>query len=198
MSPRAGLDTHTLVLAAAELADEKGIGEVSLAALAAKLGVRSPSLYNHVNGLQGLRTLLAIYGLEQLYSAMSGASQGLAGDDAVHAMGQAYIDFARRHPGLYETTLQAPDPGNTALEEAGEQILSLILHILSGYGLGEEGELHAVRGLRSILHGFAALENKGGFGMPLDTGVSITRLIRTFIAGISCMDPEQEDQCNSQ
>lgn len=35
---RAGLDTQTLVLAAAELADEHGIEEVTLAALAAKLG----------------------------------------------------------------------------------------------------------------------------------------------------------------
>lgn len=62
MSPRAGLDTRTLVLAAAELADERGMGEVTLASLAAKLGVRSPSLYNHVNGLAGLRTLLAVHG----------------------------------------------------------------------------------------------------------------------------------------
>lgn len=187
MSPRAGLDTQTLVLAAAELADEKGMEEVSLAALAARLGVRSPSLYNHVDGLSGLRTLLAIHGLEQLYNAMSDASQGLAKDDAVHAMGQAYVEFARRHPGLYETTLKAPDQGNRALEEAGEQILSLILHVLSEYKLGQEGELHAVRGLRSILHGFAALENKGAFEMPLDTGISLSRLISTFIAGISCM-----------
>lgn len=37
---RAGLDTHTLVLAAAELADAQGVQEVTLAALAAKLGVR--------------------------------------------------------------------------------------------------------------------------------------------------------------
>lgn len=187
MSPRVGLDTRTLVLAAAELADEQGMGEVTLASLAAKLGVRSPSLYNHVNGLAGLRTLLAVHGLEQLHTAMTKASEGITGDAAVHAMGQAYVDFARQHPGLYETTLQAPDQGNTALEEAGEQILSFILHVLSGYGLGEEGELHAVRGLRSILHGFASLENKGGFGLPLDLGISLSRLIDTFIAGISCM-----------
>lgn len=55
MSPRAGLDTQTLVLAAAELADEYGMEGVTLALLAAKLGVRSPSLYNHVNGLKELR-----------------------------------------------------------------------------------------------------------------------------------------------
>ncbi|WP_379152151.1 TetR/AcrR family transcriptional regulator [Paenibacillus sp. sgz5001063] len=187
MSPRAGLDTHTLILEAAGIADEQGIEGVTLAALAARLGVRSPSLYNHINGLQGLRSLLAVHGLELLFTAMSAAVDGLRGDSAVHAMGQAYVDFARQRPGLYETTLRAPEEGNPELEKASEQVLSLIIGVLSGYELGTEGELHAVRGLRSLLHGFAALENKGGFGMPLDTNVSLSLLISTFIAGIHSM-----------
>ncbi|MNI01203.1 Bacterial regulatory protein, tetR family [compost metagenome] len=187
MSPRAGLDTHTLVLAAAEIADEQGIEEVTLAALAARLGVRSPSLYNHINGLQGLRSLLAVHGLELLNAAIAAASEGLKGDAAVYAMGQAYVDFARKHPGLYETTLRAPEEGHSELERASEQVLSLIIGLLSCYGLDAEGELHAVRGLRSLLHGFAALENKGGFGMPLDTNISLNWLISTFIAGIRSM-----------
>ncbi|WP_342478212.1 WHG domain-containing protein [Paenibacillus sp. FSL H7-0350] len=184
---RAGLDTHTLVLAAAELADEYGIEEVTLAALAAKLGVRSPSLYNHINGLAGLRTLMAVYGLEQLYEVISEATEGLSGEAAVHAMSQAYIRFTRAHPGLYTTTLQAPEPGDTALEAAGGKILSLIIQLISAFGLDEEGNLHAVRGLRSILHGLSTLEHQGGFGMPLDLNVTLTRLINTYIAGIRCM-----------
>ncbi|MNC62351.1 hypothetical protein D3C75_1123660 [compost metagenome] len=63
-------------------------------------------------------------------------------------------------------------------------MLSLIIRLLSGYELDAEDELHAVRGLRSLLHGFAALENKGGFGMPLDTNISLNWLISAFIAGI--------------
>lgn len=184
MSPRAGLDTHTLVLAAAEIADEQGIEEVTLAALAARLGVRSPSLYNHINGLQGLRSLLAVHGLELLNAAIAAASEGLKGEAAIHAMGQAYVDFARKHPGLYETTLRAPEEGNSELVRASEQVLSLIIRLLSCYELDAEDELHAVRGLRSLLHGFAALENKGGFGMPLDTNISLNWLISAFIAGI--------------
>jgi AcrR family transcriptional regulator len=180
-------------MAAAELADAEGIEEVTLAALAAKLGVRPPSLYNHINGLAGLRTLLALYGLEQLYDAMSAATEGSSGDAAVQAISRAYIDFARRRPGLYETTLRAPEQGDTALEAAGQKVLSLIIQALAGYNLGEEGSLHAVRGMRSILHGFAALENKGGFGLPLDLNVSLTRLIRTYIAGIRCMGPAAEE-----
>lgn len=191
---RAGLDTRTLVLAAAELADTQGLEEVTLSALAAKLGVRPPSLYNHINGLAGLRTLLAIHGLEQLYEAMSAAAEDVEGEAAVHAMSQAYVGFTRRHPGLYETTLRAPEQGDSALEAAADRILSLIIQVLSTFDLDEEGVLHAVRGLRSILHGFSALESQGGFGMPLDLNVSFTRLIRTYIAGIRCMGPGEDER----
>lgn len=160
MSPRAGLDRRTLVIRAAEIADDEGMEGVTLAALAAKLGVRSPSLYNHINGLQDLRNELAIYGLEQLFTSMSKAAEGLIGDAAVLAIGQAYVDFARSRPGLYETTLRAPEQANTELELAGNRILDFIIHVMKDYQLDEEGELHAVRGLRSILHGFASLEQR--------------------------------------
>lgn len=187
MSPRAGLDKQTLVITAAEIADNDGVEGITLAALAAKLGVRSPSLYNHINGLQDLRTELAIYGLDQLYKVMSAAAEGKNNDEAIHAMGLAYVDFARSRPGLYETTLRAPEAANTELVIASENILQIIINVIKDFELGEEGELHAVRGLRSILHGFASLEQKGAFGMPLDSNVSLTRLISTFITGIENM-----------
>ncbi|NUU62127.1 TetR/AcrR family transcriptional regulator [Paenibacillus agri] len=188
MSPRAGLDVDILVRAAAEIADEEGIEEVTLARLAAKLGVRSPSLYNHINGLQGLRTQLAIYGLGELNTAIASAAEGLSGDDAVQAMGRAYVEFARSRPGLYKTTLSSPDPNNAELVAASERILSLIINLLQVYNLGKEGELHAVRGLRSILHGFASIVQEGGFGMPLDTNISLSRLIAAFLTGIGQMN----------
>ena len=53
--------------AAAALADEGGAGEeLSLARLAERLGVRKPSLYNHVEGLSGLRRELALMALREL------------------------------------------------------------------------------------------------------------------------------------
>ena len=46
--PRAGLNTSEAVAAGAELADEVGIGLVTLAGLAKRLGVKAPALYKHV------------------------------------------------------------------------------------------------------------------------------------------------------
>jgi hypothetical protein len=56
--------------------------------------------------------------------------------------------------------------------------------VLAGYGLQGNDALHATRGLRSLLHGFVALEAAGGFGLPLDRDESFARLVQVFIAGL--------------
>jgi AcrR family transcriptional regulator len=47
------LSREVVVEGAASLADEKGLEAVTLTALASELGIRTPSLYNHVDGLEG-------------------------------------------------------------------------------------------------------------------------------------------------
>jgi AcrR family transcriptional regulator len=184
MSPRIGLDLSTILQTATEIADKDGLDAVTLATLAKKLGIRPPSLYNHIDGLHGLRKQLAVYGLEQLYNTLAQAAIGRSGDDAVHALGNAYVTFARTHPGLYEATLQAPDPQDTDLQRASQEIVSLTLRVLQAFDLDEETALHAVRAFRSMFHGFASLEQKGGFGLPLDHDVTLRFLIDTFLAGL--------------
>lgn len=182
--PRVGLDLTTILQAAAELADAHGFEEVTLTSLAHKLNVRTPSLYNHIDGLPGLRRKLAVYGLEQLYEKLAHAAVGLAGDDAVRAFAQAYLAFARSRPGLYELTLRAADPGEAEIAEIGGRSIDLIVRILAAYDLTDDAAIHAVRGLRSILHGFVSLERAGGFGIPLDVDKSFRLLVDTFLAGM--------------
>lgn len=189
MSPRIGLDLPTILQAAAELADKHGFDAVTLASLSRKLGIRPPSLYNHVDGLQDLRKKLAIYGIRRLHDALTRAAVGRSGDDAVRALGEAYVAFVRNHPGLYEATLRAPDPKDPEVQRAGKETADLVVRVLNAYGLEEEAALHTVRGLRSLFHGFASLEQKGGFGLPLNPDKSFRLMIDTFLEGIHRMKP---------
>jgi AcrR family transcriptional regulator len=50
LSPRAGLERNTILQTAIELANTQGMEFVTIAAIAKKLEVRSPSLYNHFSG----------------------------------------------------------------------------------------------------------------------------------------------------
>ena len=192
MSARPGLQRTVILQAAAELADTHGFQQVTLALLANKLGVRSPSLYNHINGLDGLRQLMAVYSIEQLIEAMTKAAVGRSGETAVRAISEAYLHYARSHPGLYEALLKAPDPEDTEVTEASEQLLELILQVLSSYQLEQEEALHVVRGLRSLLHGFASLEQSGGFGLPLDLNTSFDVLLTTYLSGLELRTHPQQ------
>lgn len=182
--PKEALDLETIIEAAADIADQFGVQEVTLANLAKKLAIRPPSLYNHLEGLAGLKKELAIHGLNKLYSEFAASAGVLSGEQAIIETSKAYVDFARKHPGLYEATLLAPDMNDPDIRLSGGKIVDLIIHLLQDYHLDGDSALHAVRGLRSILHGFAALEQKGGFQLSLDLDVSLVLIVKAFLTGI--------------
>jgi AcrR family transcriptional regulator len=184
MARSVGIDRAQVVTVAAALADEHGLDNLTLAAVAVRLGVKLPSLYNHVDGLPGLRRELARLGVRQLYERMSRAAIGKAGDAALLAIGQTYRAYVMEHPGVYAATVRAPSPDDEELQRASQAIIDVILVVLEPYGLEDEAAIHAVRGLRSIVHGFATLELAGGFGMALSRDESFLRLLRAFTAGL--------------
>ncbi|MDI4644062.1 TetR/AcrR family transcriptional regulator [Cohnella hashimotonis] len=192
MSPRIGLDRATLLQAATEMADEYGLESVTLSSLAQKLKIRSPSLYNHVKGLPDLRRELALSGLSKMAARFEAVLPEACGDEVLHDFSVAYLDFARQHPGLYEAVQRAPDPEDRELSEAGGQVVSLVVRVIETYGLSGDAAIHAVRGIRSVLHGFVSIERQGGFGMPLDLDVTFRLLVDTFIAGIKALRVQGE------
>jgi AcrR family transcriptional regulator len=182
--PRAGLDREAVLEAAVALSDKEGLEGVTIARLAEVLGVRGPSLYNHVHGLDELRRELALRGLRELTTRITRAAVGLSREDAIHSIAAAYRQFAREHGGLYAASLQAPQVEDGELWRAGEAVVEVVLAVLATYGLRGNDALHAVRGLRAIVHGFVSLEARGGFGLPLDLEESFTRLMDAFVMGL--------------
>jgi len=186
-APRAGLDRAAVVRAAAALADEEGLDELTLARLAERLGVRTPSLYNHIHGLPGLRRDLHLLGVRELAARLGRAAIGKAGDEAALALGQTYRAFVKERPGLYAATLRASrlsDPADAELAAAEQEGVDIVVAVLAPYGLRGDDAIHAVRALRSVAHGFASLEASGGFGLALDIDESFRRLIAMFTAGL--------------
>ena len=182
--PRAGLDVEAVVSAAAELADTDGLQAVTLAALAKRLAVRPPSLYAHVDGLEDLRRRIGARGARELAAALGTAAAGRAGRDALEAVAHAYREYAREHPGRYAALQRAPAGGQSADAQAA---VDVIVAILRGYGIDGDSAIHAVRTIRSALHGFVSLEAEGGFGMPLAVEDSFERMVEVLHAGLDAV-----------
>lgn len=168
--PRAGLTATTVTEAAASLADETGVDGLSMGLLAERLGVKTPSLYKHVAGIDDLTHRVAVLAMTELADALRDATQGLSGTDALTAAAQAMRDYIKQHPGRYAAGNAARAAGpDDPLQAAAERVLHSLSATLRGYDIAPEQEIHALRMVRSTLHGFATFEATGGF--QIDTPV---------------------------
>ncbi len=185
---RAGLDAQAVVAAAASLADDDGLEELTLAGLADRLGVRSPSLYAHVDGLSDLRSRLATRGARELTAALATAAEDRAGPDAMRAVANAYRAYAHEHPGTYAAIQRAPgadpdpDPGFVG---AAADLVDVLVVLLRGSGRNDDDTIHAVRIVRAALHGFVSLERAGGFAIELDLDETYARLVDVLDRGLA-------------
>jgi AcrR family transcriptional regulator len=191
MAKRVGINRDAVVRAAAKIADDEGWDALTLARVAKKLRVRSPSLYNHVGGLEGLRRELKLLALRDLNAALSRATVGKSRDDAVRGLAAAYRAFVKHHPGTYTGTMVAAPKNDPAVEAAAAQVVETCLSVLSGYELERREGLHAIRAMRSAVHGFVALENAGGFGIPLDVDKSFDWLVSALLKGLAASRPQR-------
>jgi hypothetical protein len=71
------------------------------------------------------------------------------------------------------------------LQAVAQQLVDVGRTVLAPYRLSEEEAIHAIRSLRSIVHGFISLEMAGGFKMPVDLDASFHWLINLYIDGLS-------------
>ncbi len=183
--PRAGLNTAKVVEQAAELADENGWEALSLAGVAARCGVKLPSLYKHIASLGALRLEVSALALRELASVMAGAVLGKSGGTALHAMAEAYRRYALTHPGRYAATVTAPAGEHLGQHTAAREVLRVVEATLAGYGLAGDDAIDAARALRAALHGFVHLETSHAFGLPADIDRSYQRLVEGIDATMS-------------
>ena len=186
MGRKLGLTLEQVIEAAAEIADRDGFDALSLASVASTLGVRSPSLYSHVDGLAGLRRQLSIHASSLLTAELTDCIDGLESCQALRAIAERLRSFAHRHPGLYDSFLPAPTPDqDPEVAAALAQPVSIVGSVLAEMGIDPTSVIPLIRALRAAVHGFVHLELRGGFGLPDDVDESFTATIDLVIEAIA-------------
>lgn len=184
MAAGVGLDRQRVIDEAAALADELGADGVTLAALAVRLGVRSQSLYAHVDGLDGLRRDLAVLGQESLADQLGRAVMGRAGEDALRALCGSYAAFAAERPGLYACSQRAPgdDPALARTSDAATEPWRAVLR---SFGLSTTEIEHYHRALWASLHGFVTLRAQGLMTRTASPDRSFALVVDVFAAALT-------------
>ncbi|UJP40218.1 TetR-like C-terminal domain-containing protein [Cellulomonas palmilytica] len=184
--PRAGLDPDVVVAAAADLADEVGLPDVTMSLLAQRLGVRAPSLYKHVEGQADLQRRIATLALTELGAALRDALQGRSGRDALAAAAHTLRRYAAAHPGRYAATVRVDaDETEAPLVAAGDRVLESLAAAVAAYPVDPADTVHVLRMVRSLFHGFAVIEAAGGFQLDTDRNASVEWFVDFVDRGLS-------------
>lgn len=166
------LSREIIVNAALTFLDREGWDALTINALAAQLGTKGPSLYNHVDGLEDLRRTVRMHVIDDILQMLSTVAAGRTRDDAVMAMASAYRSYAHHHPGRYSAFTRVPlggdDPEFTAASHAAA---APVISVLASYGLDGEDAFFAALEFWAALHGFVLLEMTGVMGPGLAGGL---------------------------
>ncbi|WP_426592891.1 TetR/AcrR family transcriptional regulator [Cellulomonas sp. McL0617] len=143
---------------AVAMLEDRGPDALTMRALAARMGIRAPSLYKHVRDKDDIVAGIqerALVDLTEHLSAVSG--QGL------EALAHAYRSWARAHPRLYEVATRRP-LARERIAPGVEQAAAAPLVAAAG------GDEHAARVLWGLAHGLVDLELSDRFppGADLD------------------------------
>jgi AcrR family transcriptional regulator len=156
------LSRDTIINAALTFLDREGWDHLTINALAAQLGTKGPSLYNHVDSLEDLRRTVRMRVIGDIISMLGRVAEGRSRDDAVLVMAGAYRSYAHHHPGRYSAFTRMPlggdDPEYTAATRAAAEP---VIAVLTSYGLGGEDAFYAALEFWAALHGFVLLEMTG-------------------------------------
>jgi AcrR family transcriptional regulator len=147
-----GLSRERIVTAAIELADTDGLGALSMARLAERLGCGTMSLYRHIANKDELLTFMLSAAPAPPPTADPSDWRGALADWAA-----GLWDVYHQHPWVLQTASAGPpaDPGQLAWLDAG-------LAALGATGLAERDKLAAVMAVLHYVRGVAALAIDAG------------------------------------
>ncbi|WP_418907527.1 TetR/AcrR family transcriptional regulator C-terminal domain-containing protein [Glutamicibacter endophyticus] len=122
-------------------------GDFSMPKLAGALGVRQSSLYNHVNGREGVIELVRTRCIEDLVVPNY---QDLPWREALRALIQAYWHSLAAHPNLVPLLIR-----QTVSSEVVIDYYARIIEVLLRAGLGEERAVHMISVIDDFVLGAA-------------------------------------------
>lgn len=185
-----------LLDAVEQVVRERGVGHVSLRAVARRVGVTHAASAHHFENKAGLLTAFATQGYMQLAGAVLTAideAQAVDGPAVLEAVGRGYVRFALANPGRFEVMfrldfLNANDPEFVAASEGAYSLLVITISRCESEGFlgSRDPEIVAVSAW-SMVHGLAALWISGRLGERIqerDPDRLASRVSRLFVDAV--------------
>jgi AcrR family transcriptional regulator len=181
---RIGKNRDDIIDKAILVMDKSGLSNFQLAGVAKEMKMKTPSLYNHFDGMNDLIREIQIKTNTMLFEKLSSESEGYEGKERFKKICFAYRDFHREHPGIYETLTLPINKNDKELKKITLKPVGLVTNILSTINMKEEFGVHMMRFIRSSIHGFVTLEAQENIVMQVDADESFSVIVDMLIDGI--------------
>jgi AcrR family transcriptional regulator len=173
-----------IVAAARTLLEEEGLEAMSMATVAARVGVRPPSLYKHVRDRGALLEAVAADAAGELGRVLADAADGVSDPESrVAALANAYRAFAHRAPRAASILFTDLGPGTGAPLEVAAEAARPVVEAAAAL-VGPADALSAARVLTSFAFGFTSMEGAGAFRLGGDVDDAFRLGVDTLVAGL--------------
>ncbi len=187
--PRSNLDKNKILEAAGALANDISITKLNLKQLAQKLDIQPPSLYNHVQSLDHLRSELMGYGWDQVGGRIADALIGISGDEAIRRACGVFYDYAAENPGIFEAMAYYNRDGKNS---EPDRLTRILQKLCEARDIPQADVTHLLRLFRSYLEGFALLARHSAFPQGEATRESFDYGVDFLIAGLHRLENGNE------
>jgi AcrR family transcriptional regulator len=155
-----------------------------MSALADRLGVRPPSLYNHIASLDDLYSQLTIKGLAELTRTVEEALAANQDSGPSRAIAVATRQFAKDHPTLFHYSTHGMHLSKPDRKRYGGRLMKITSDAyLETVGPAKKGEA-AQYLMRCLVYGFITLEINGALEPAKNLDKLYDNLIDIADAGI--------------
>lgn len=166
LTPRA----REIVAAAREVLESEGLAALTMRNVAARLGIRAPSLYKHFPDKDALEAAIISDGFVEMAEEFERADAG-----SLVELGAAYRAFARAHPHLYRL-MTDQELRRDLLVPGVEDRAALPVYLAAG----EDAD--RARAAWAFAHGMTMLELTGRFPPGADVDAAWETGLRAFTA----------------
>lgn len=151
--PRIGLSREKVIEQAAALANEKGLEYVTITTLADYLGIKKPSLYNHIKSQEDIYHGIMIYGWQNGAEKIAEIIVEEDAHEALRKYAHAFYQYAMDNPGIFEAMLWYNKYKSEELIKATEKVYTFFFAQTDKLHIDREVANHLLRTYRAFLEG---------------------------------------------
>jgi AcrR family transcriptional regulator len=180
------LNQTDILQAAIAIIQLEGASALGVNRVARQLGIRPPSLYNHIQGNEALFRLVALEGWRRFLDYGQRRLEGVVGSrEMLRAMAYSYRECARDNPELLAIAAShAMSLDDQEFVAVFHQMFEIYTQALQPWGLSDDEIVHAARMLNAAFFGFAQADQARIFVMSQSLEDSYAWMVEGLIQAV--------------